>query len=106
MKILLILILSILFTFSAYAAELNQKALQGDRLVVEFMGNPNKDRDIWQFSGNKFYQKLGVLNASPDEFNASSGVIDLGYGKITVTSFNGKTMQAIMAGFKYKLIKQ
>jgi len=106
MRIMLSLFLSVFLAFSAYATELDQSSLQGDWLITEFMGETSKDSDMWQFEGNKFYQNISGKRISPDKFKASPGVIDLDYAKIKVTSFDGKTMQAVMAGFKYKLVKQ
>lgn len=95
-----------LLSLSAYASELNQPALQGDWLIVEFQGEPETDGDLWQFEGKRFYQNIGGRRLSPDDFTTRPGVIDLGYAKISVTSFDGKTMEATMAGFKYKLVRQ
>ena len=42
---------------------------------------------------------------SPDRYEVTNNSIDLGYAKITVTSFGGSRMTATMAGFKYELEK-
>ncbi|MDO6687861.1 MULTISPECIES: hypothetical protein [unclassified Agarivorans] len=99
-------IVALTLSTSAYAADLSESTLQGEWLVVEFMGSPDEDNTKWQFEGNQFYQKMGNSRMSPDQFEIKEGTIDLDYAQIEVTSFDGKNMEAIMADFKYRLIKQ
>ncbi len=106
MKVILSICLYILLSVSAYGAELSIKSLQGNWVIVELMGEANNDGDSWEFIDNEFYQRIKGMNVRPDEYNISPGIIDLGYGKITVTSFDGETMEAVMGGFKYILKKQ
>jgi len=106
MKTIISIFLSALLSFSAYGAELNIKSLQGDWLIVEMMGEANKDGDSWEFKGKNFYQRIKGMNVSPDAYKVTPGFIDLGYGKIKVTSFNGNAMEAVMGGVKYKLRKK
>ena len=105
-KQFILVVTVLIFSISAYAADLSESSLQGDWLVVEFMGSPDEDNTIWQFEGNQFYQKMDGKRMSPDQFEVKDGNIDLGYTKIKVISFDGKNMEAIMANFKYKLVKQ
>ncbi|MCE0557104.1 hypothetical protein [Motilimonas sp. E26] len=106
MKKLGLLTLGALFSFSAFSAELSESALQGDWLVSHFQNESDNDNTLWQFQGNQFIQNLDGMKVAPDSYKVSPGVIDLGYAKITVTEFDGENMEAVMAGFKYKLIKQ
>ena len=105
-KKLLLILLFTFVTLPVMASELSQKALQGSWLIVELAGEKDDEGDMWEFEGNKFYQNISGRRISPDEFTTSPGVIDLGYAKISVESFDGTNMIAKMAGFKYKLVKQ
>ncbi len=106
MNKLLVIALAMFFTVTAHAVDMTQQTLEGDWLVVEFQGKPDNDNTLWQFKGNSFVQNLNGQKLFPDPYKASQGLIDLGYGKIIVNSFDGQVMEATMAGFKYKLIKQ
>lgn len=106
MRKILLIAFAMLFSSVVMAADLTQQALQGDWVITEFQGAPDSEGDMWQFEGNKFYQILGKTRVPADEFTVSPGVIDLGYAQITVESFDGKTMEAIMARVKYKLVKK
>ena len=104
-KIITVAILSFL-TFSLYAVNLSEASLQGSWVIIEFQGEAESEGDKWEFEGSKFYQNMGGRRISPDTFTVSGNIIDLGYGKIKVKRFDGKTMEANMAGFDYKLKKQ
>lgn len=101
-----LLTLGAFLSFSAFAAELSESALQGDWLVTHFQNEPDNDNTLWQFHGDQFIQNLDGLKVPADSYTVAPGVIDLGYAKVTVTEFDGENMEAVMAGFKYKLIKQ
>ncbi|MEM7049537.1 MAG: hypothetical protein AAF604_07760 [Acidobacteriota bacterium] len=100
------LVLVLVFALPLAAEELSQKSLQGSWLIVEFGGAPDSEGDRWEFEGNRFYQVISGRRIPPDEFTVVPGTIDLGYAKIEVKSFDGRTMEAVMAGFHYKLVKQ
>ena len=94
-----------LIAVAVAAAELSQESLQGTWTIVEFMGEPDEEGDQWKFDGNRFYQVFGGRPIPPDVFTVNGMIIDLDYAKITVKSFDGNTMEAEMAGFPYKLVK-
>ena len=90
----------------SYAVDLSKSTLQGDWVITEFHGSPDSDGDMWQFEESNFYQNIGGHRTQPDSFTTSKEAIDLGHTKITIDRFDGKTMEATMAGFRYKLVKK
>lgn len=106
MKILSAFFLLMLLSLFAKAESLTTEALQGSWKIVAFNGAPYDDQDYWEFEGDKFFQKSSGRRVSPDQFSVVGNAIDLGYAKIRVLEFNGRSMTANMAGFKYKLEKQ
>ncbi len=106
MKILSAFAFLMVLSVFAQAESLTAGALQGSWKIVTFNGAPYDDQDFWEFEGSKFYQKSSGRRLSPDQFSVVGSVIDLGYAKIKVLEFNGQTMTADMAGFKYQLEKQ
>ena len=105
MRYLLGLAAALVVMTSVHAADLSEAALQGSWRIVAFSGEPTEENDKWQFDGNKFYQNFDGKRMSPDRYEVTNNSIDLGYAKITVTSFGGSRMTATMAGFKYELEK-
>ena len=89
-----------------YAAELTKESLQGSWRVLTLSDQADEDEDYWEFNGDKFIQNLAGHKVSPDEFKIKGNDIDLGYYQIKVLQFDGKTMTADMAGFKYTLKKK
>ena len=105
MKLVLSVLLAFFVSLSAYAADLNQSSLQGSWLLLTMNGQSLEDNDMWEFEGNKFYQKLGGRRISPDTFTVTGKEINLGYSKINVKKFEATTMTAEWAGFTYTLKK-
>lgn len=95
----------LVLTLPASAASLSQASLQGSWTIVELMNEPDEEGDQWVFEGDQFIQVVGGRRITPDAFTVRGGVIDLGYAEITVTAFDGRAMEATMAGFPYRLVK-
>ena len=106
MRLVLSVLLSLLISLSAHAAELSQESLQGSWLSLTINGQADEDNYMWEFEGNKFYQNLGGRRMRPDNFTVAGNEIDLGYSKIKVKKFDKDSMTAEWAGFTYTFKKK
>ena len=107
MKKLLALALTLaLAALPSWAADVSAAALQGRWLITSVEGEPETVKNYWEFTDSAFRQVQDGKVASDDKYVASGDAIDVGYMKIKVRAFDGKTMEAGMAGFRYTLKKQ
>jgi hypothetical protein len=94
----------------ARAETLTQAALQGQWAIVSMDGVPDNEGDLWIFEGNSFRQKIGRTPGPKETFEIKANVIDLGWSRITVLAFDGRTMTARWESgsdaFKYELKKR
>ncbi len=109
MKKITILIIALLVSACSTAADpgvLSTESLQGEWAIMQMADMEENGEDSWLFDGNQFYQVLGGQKISPDAFTVSGDVIDLDYAKIQVHVFDGETLEASMAGFRYRLVRK
>jgi len=87
------------------ASGASSDSLEGTWKIIQ-MGRDEEDgTSSWEFHQGRFTQVLEGRRLASDSYTVRGNTVDLGYGKLVVSSNDGQTLKAKLGGVDYVLVK-
>lgn len=83
----------------------SSSSLDGTWKIMQMGRDQESGTSSWEFHNGRFTQVIEGSRLASDQYTVQGNTIKLDYGKIVVSSNDGKTLKANMGGVDYILVK-